>query len=203
MGLDEAGTGGSAIGPAVVAGFAFPEEKENILDEYQVVDSKKVLIPDIYRITRELDELDCKVITERVTATEIRETDADLTELVARRMQSITQKIKPDRVHADVVSIAGERIRKKKLCNRIEKSGKETTSIKAAPGMDSSSYWASAASLFAKRDRYEALAEISRDVYEQGRPVYLDGRGKSYDAWEREFRNMFQSPDSVGYKYLR
>lgn len=201
LGLDESGTSGDDIGPVIVAGFMYPESEEDTLTTYEVVDSKKMFHARTRQVTTELEEdSNTHTLTESIPATDIRESSVTVAEHVARAMQSIISRMNPDRIHADPVSVEGGSV---EFQNRLLKSSdKSDTTIKSAAGLDASDLWVSAASLFAKRARDEAIADIQKDIFQKGKPVYPE-HGTDYDEWKSKFKAEFQSPESPGYKYRR
>lgn len=201
LGMDESGSSADDIGPVVVAGFMYPSCHEGSLTSYEVVDSKQMFHARICQVTAELkDDPNSSFHTKSIPAADVRESSIPITEHVARAMQSIVARMNPDRIHADPVSVEGG---SGEFQNRlVHSSDKTDTTIKSAAELDAADPWVSAASLFATRERYEALADIQKDLFQQGCPIYPD-RGWSYMDWKTRFKSEFQSPDSPGYKYRR
>ena len=162
LGIDEAGRG-SVLGPMVIAGVIVPEKMEKVLERMGVKDSKK-LAPHrrtiLSRKLKKMFEYDIIVIT----ASEIDEMRAEginLNEIEKNAMEDLILRLKPEKAIVDAVDVKAERFQEN-LC-------KDTGfNVIAEHKADDNYIQVSAASIIAKAERDDQIAEINEEFIKSG-----------------------------------
>ncbi len=190
LGIDEAGRG-SVLGPLVIAGVVVPEKMEKVLERMGVKDSKKLAPHRRTILSRKLKKMfDYEIVV--ISAREIDEMRADginLNEIEKNAMESILLKIKPEKAIVDAVDVKAERFQDN-LC-------KDTgINVIAEHKADDKYIEVSAASIIAKAERDEQIAEINKEFIKSG------GIGSGYpsDPKTKEFLTNYtydEMPDFV------
>lgn len=190
LGIDEAGKG-SVLGPMVIAGVIVPEKMEKVLERMGVKDSKK-LAPHrrtiLSRKLKKMFEYDIIVIT----ASEIDEMRAEginLNEIEKNAMEDLILRLKPEKAIVDAVDVKAERFQEN-LC-------KDTGfNVIAEHKADDNYIQVSAASIIAKAERDDQIAEINEEFIKSG------GIGSGYpsDPTTKKFLTNYtydEMPDFV------
>ena len=190
LGIDEAGRG-SVLGPMVIAGVIVPEKMEKVLERMGVKDSKK-LAPHrrtiLSRKLKKMFEYDIIVIT----ASEIDEMRAEginLNEIEKNAMEDLILRLKPEKAIVDAVDVKAERFQEN-LC-------KDTGfNVIAEHKADDNYIQVSAASIIAKAERDDKIAEINEEFIKSG------GIGSGYpsDPTTKKFLTNYtydEMPDFV------
>ncbi|WP_305513711.1 MULTISPECIES: ribonuclease HII [unclassified Methanobrevibacter] len=190
LGIDEAGRG-SVLGPMVIAGVIVPEKMEKVLERMGVKDSKK-LAPHrrtiLSRKLKKMFEYDIIVIT----ASEIDEMRAEginLNEIEKNAMEDLILRLKPEKAIVDAVDVKAERFQEN-LC-------KDTGfNVIAEHKADDNYIQVSAASIIAKAERDDQIAEINEEFIKSG------GIGSGYpsDPTTKKFLTNYtydEMPDFV------
>lgn len=190
LGIDEAGRG-SVLGPLVIAGVVIPEKMEKVLERMGVKDSKKLAPHRRTILSRKLKKMfDYEIVV--ISAREIDEMRAEginLNEIEKNAMESILMKMKPEKAIVDAVDVKAERFQ--------ENLRKDTgVNVVAEHKADDKYIEVSAASIIAKAERDDQIAEINKEFIKSG------GIGSGYpsDPKTKEFLTNYtydEMPDFV------
>lgn len=188
--MDEAGRG-SVLGPLVIAGVVVPEKMEKVLERMGVKDSKRLAPHRRTILSRKLKKMfDYEIVV--ISAREIDEMRAEginLNEIEKNAMESILLKMNPEKAIVDAVDVKAERFQDN-LC-------KDTgVNVIAEHKADDKYIEVSAASIIAKAERDEQIAEINKEYIKSG------GIGSGYpsDPKTKEFLTNYtydEMPDFV------
>lgn len=190
LGIDEAGRG-SVLGPMVIAGVVIPEKMEKVLERMGVKDSKK-LAPHrrtiLSRKLKKMFEYEIVVITAR-EIDELRASGVNLNEIEKNAMESILLKLNPEKAIVDAVDVKAERFQQ----NLRDDTG---INVIAEHKADDKYIEVSAASIIAKAERDDQIAEINKDFIKSG------GIGSGYpsDPTTKKFLTNYtydEMPDFV------
>ncbi|MBE6497888.1 MAG: ribonuclease HII [Methanobrevibacter sp.] len=190
LGIDEAGRG-SVLGPMVIAGVVVPEKMEKVLERMGVKDSKRLTPNRRTILSRKLKKMfDYEIVV--ISAREIDEMRAEginLNEIEKNAMESILLKIKPEKAIVDAVDVKAERFQSN-LCNDTG------VNVIAEHKADDKYIEVSAASIIAKAERDDQIAQINKDFIKSG------GIGSGYpsDPKTKEFLTNYtydEMPDFV------
>ena len=190
LGIDEAGRG-SVLGPMVIAGVVVPEKMEKVLERMGVKDSKRLTPNRRTILSRKLKKMfDYEIVV--ITAREIDEMRAEginLNEIEKNAMESILLKLNPEKAIVDAVDVKAERFQN----NLCEDTG---VNVIAEHKADDNYIEVSAASIIAKAERDNQIAEINKEFIKSG------GIGSGYpsDPKTKEFLNNYsydEMPDFV------
>ena len=190
LGIDEAGRG-SVLGPMVIAGVVVPEKMEKVLERMGVKDSKRLTPNRRTILSRKLKKMfDYEIVV--ISAREIDEMRAEginLNEIEKNAMESILLKIKPEKAIVDAVDVKAERFQSN-LCNDTG------VNVIAEHKADDKYIEVSAASIIAKPERDDQIAQINKDFIKSG------GIGSGYpsDPKTKEFLTNYtydEMPDFV------
>ena len=190
LGIDEAGRG-SVLGPLVIAGVVVPEKMEKVLERMGVKDSKR-LVPHrrtiLSRKLKKMFDYEIVVISAR-EIDEMRASGINLNEIEKNAMESILLKMKPEKAIVDAVDVKAERFQEN-LC-------KDTgLNVIAEHKADDKYIEVSAASIIAKAERDDRIAQINKEFIKSG------GIGSGYpsDPKTKEFLTNYtydEMPDFV------
>ena len=190
LGIDEAGRG-SVLGPLVIAGVVVPEKMEKVLERMGVKDSKRLVPHRRTILSRKLKKMfDYEIVV--ISAREIDEMRANginLNEIEKNAMESILLKMKPEKAIVDAVDVKAERFQEN-LC-------KDTgLNVIAEHKADDKYIEVSAASIIAKAERDDRIAQINKEFIKSG------GIGSGYpsDPKTKEFLTNYtydEMPDFV------
>lgn len=190
LGIDEAGRG-SVLGPMVIAGVVVPEKMEKVLERMGVKDSKRLTPNRRTILSRKLKKMfDYEIVV--ISAREIDEMRADginLNEIEKNAMESILLKIKPEKAIVDAVDVKAERFQNN-LCNDTG------VNVIAEHKADDKYIEVSAASIIAKAERDDQIAQINKEFIKSG------GIGSGYpsDPKTKDFLSNYtydEMPDFV------
>lgn len=190
LGIDEAGRG-SVLGPMVIAGVVVPEKMEKVLERMGVKDSKR-LAPHrrtiLSRKLRKMFEYEIVVISAR-EIDEMRAEGINLNEIEKNAMESILRKINPEKAIVDAVDVKAERFQE----NLCRDTG---VNVIAEHKADDKYIEVSAASIIAKAERDDQIAQINKEFIKAG------GIGSGYpsDPKTKEFLTNYtydEMPDFV------
>ena len=190
LGIDEAGRG-SVLGPLVIAGVVVPEKMEKVLERMGVKDSKRLAPHRRTILSRKLKKMfDYEIVV--ISAREIDEMRAEginLNEIEKNAMESILLKINPEKAIVDAVDVKAERFQDN-LCNDTG------INVIAEHKADDKYIEVSAASIIAKAERDDHIAQINKDFIKSG------GIGSGYpsDPKTKEFLTNYtydEMPDFV------
>lgn len=190
LGIDEAGRG-SVLGPLVIAGVLIPEKMEKVLVRMGVKDSKKLAPHRRTILSRKLKKMfDYEIVV--ISAREIDEMRADginLNEIEKNAMESILLKIKPEKAIVDAVDVKAERFQN----NLCDDTG---LNVIAEHKADDKYIEVSAASIIAKAERDDQIAQINKEFIKSG------GIGSGYpsDPKTKDFLTNYtydEMPDFV------
>jgi ribonuclease HII len=190
LGIDEAGRG-SVLGPMVIAGVVVPEKMEKVLERMGVKDSKRLTPNRRTILSRKLKKMfDYEIVV--ISAREIDEMRADginLNEIEKNAMESILLKLKPEKAIVDAVDVKAERFQENL---RIDTGLNVIAEHKA----DDKYIEVSAASIIAKAERDDQIAQINKEFIKSG------GIGSGYpsDPKTKEFLANYtydEMPDFV------
>ena len=190
LGIDEAGRG-SVLGPMVIAGVIVPEKMEKVLERMGVKDSKRLTPNRRTILSRKLKKMfDYEIVV--ITAREIDEMRAEginLNEIEKNAMESILLKMKPKKAIVDAVDVKAERFQD----NLCEDTG---VNVLAEHKADDKYIQVSAASIIAKAERDDQIAQINKEFIKSG------GIGSGYpsDPKTKEFLTNYtydEMPDFV------
>ena len=190
LGIDEAGRG-SVLGPLVIAGVLIPEKMEKVLERMGVKDSKKLAPHRRTILSRKLKKMfDYEIVV--ISAREIDEMRADginLNEIEKNAMESILLKIKPEKAIVDAVDVKAERFQN----NLCDDTG---LNVIAEHKADDKYIEVSAASIIAKAERDDQIAQINKEFIKSG------GIGSGYpsDPKTKDFLTNYthdEMPDFV------
>ena len=190
LGIDEAGRG-SVLGPLVIAGVLIPEKMEKVLERMGVKDSKKLAPHRRTILSRKLKKMfDYEIVV--ISAREIDEMRADginLNEIEKNAMESILLKIKPEKAIVDAVDVKAERFQN----NLCDDTG---LNVIAEHKADDKYIEVSAASIIAKAERDDQIAQINKEFIKSG------GIGSGYpsDPKTKDFLTSYtydEMPDFV------
>lgn len=190
LGIDEAGRG-SVLGPLVIAGVLIPEKMEKVLVRMGVKDSKKLAPHRRTILSRKLKKMfDYEIVV--ISAREIDEMRADginLNEIEKNAMESILLKIKPEKAIVDAVDVKAERFQN----NLCDDTG---LNVIAEHKADDKYIEVSAASIIAKAERDDQIAQINKEFIKSG------GIGSGYpsDPKTKDFLKNYtydEMPDFV------
>ena len=190
LGIDEAGRG-SVLGPLVIAGVLIPEKMEKVLERMGVKDSKKLAPHRRTILSRKLKKMfDYEIVV--ISAREIDEMRADginLNEIEKNAMESILLKIKPEKAIVDAVDVKAERFQN----NLCDDTG---LNVIAEHKADDKYIEVSAASIIAKAERDDQIAQINQEFIKSG------GIGSGYpsDPKTKDFLTNYtydEMPDFV------
>ena len=190
LGIDEAGRG-SVLGPMVIAGVIVPEKMEKVLERMGVKDSKKLAPHRRTILSRKLKKMfDYEIVV--ISAREIDEMRADginLNEIEKNAMESILLKIKPEKAIVDAVDVKAERFQN----NLCDDTG---LNVIAEHKADDKYIEVSAASIIAKAERDDQIAQINKEFIKSG------GIGSGYpsDPKTKDFLTNYtydEMPDFV------
>ena len=188
--MDEAGRG-SVLGPLVIAGVVVPEKMEKVLERMGVKDSKRLAPHRRTILSRKLKKMfDYEIVV--ISAREIDEMRAEginLNEIEKNAMESILLKMKPEKAIVDAVDVKAERFQD----NLCRDTG---VNVIAEHKADDKYIEVSAASIIAKAERDEQIAEINKEYIKSG------GIGSGYpsDPKTKEFLTNYtydEMPDFV------
>lgn len=190
LGIDEAGRG-SVLGPLVIAGVIVPEKMEKVLERMGVKDSKRLAPHRRTILSRKLKKMfEYEIVV--ITAREIDEMRADginLNEIEKNAMESILIKMNPEKAIVDAVDVKAERFQEN-LC-------KDTgVNVIAEHKADDKYIEVSAASIIAKAERDDQIAQINKEFIKSG------GIGSGYpsDPKTKDFLTHYtydEMPDFV------
>ena len=162
LGIDEAGRG-SVLGPMVIAGVIVPEKMEKVLERMGVKDSKR-LTPNrrtiLSRKLKKMFEYEIVVITAR-EIDEMRADGINLNEIEKNAMESILIKMNPEKAIVDAVDVKAERFQNN-LCNDTG------INVIAEHKADDKYIEVSAASIIAKAERDDQIAQINKEFIKSG-----------------------------------
>ena len=162
LGIDEAGRG-SVLGPMVIAGVIVPEKIEKVLERMGVKDSKRLTPNRRTILSRKLKKMfDYEIVV--ITAREIDEMRADginLNEIEKNAMESILIKMNPEKAIVDAVDVKAERFQDN-LCNDTG------VNVIAEHKADDKYIEVSAASIIAKAERDDQIAQINKEFIKSG-----------------------------------
>ncbi|WP_405290431.1 ribonuclease HII [Methanobrevibacter sp.] len=190
LGIDEAGRG-SVLGPLVIAGVVVPEKMEKVLERMGVKDSKRLVPHRRTILSRKLKKMfDYEIVV--ISAREIDEMRANginLNEIEKNAMESILLKMKPEKAIVDAVDVKAERFQEN-LCNDTG------LNVIAEHKADDKYIEVSAASIIAKAERDDRIAQINKEFIKSG------GIGSGYpsDPKTKEFLTNYtydEMPDFV------
>ena len=190
LGIDEAGRG-SVLGPMVIAGVVVPEKMEKVLERMGVKDSKRLTPNRRTILSRKLKKMfDYEIVV--ISAREIDEMRADginLNEIEKNAMESILLKMNPEKAIVDAVDVKAERFQEN-LCNDTG------LNVVAEHKADDKYIEVSAASIIAKAERDDQIAQINKEFIKSG------GIGSGYpsDPKTKEFLTNYtydEMPDFV------
>jgi len=190
LGIDEAGRG-SVLGPMVIAGVIVPEKMEKVLERMGVKDSKRLTPNRRTILSRKLKKMfDYEIVV--ITAREIDEMRADginLNEIEKNAMESILIKMNPEKAIVDAVDVKAERFQDN-LCNDTG------VNVIAEHKADDKYIEVSAASIIAKAERDDQIAQINKEFIKSG------GIGSGYpsDPKTKDFLSRYtydEMPDFV------
>lgn len=190
LGIDEAGRG-SVLGPMVIAGVVVPEKMEKVLERMGVKDSKRLAPNRRTILSRKLKKMfDYEIVV--ISAREIDQMRADginLNEIEKNAMESILLKMKPEKAIVDAVDVKAERFQN----NLRNDTG---LNVIAEHKADDKYIEVSAASIIAKAERDDQIAQINKDFIKSG------GIGSGYpsDPKTKEFLTHYsydEMPDFV------
>ncbi|MBE6496038.1 MAG: ribonuclease HII [Methanobrevibacter thaueri] len=190
LGVDEAGRG-SVLGPLVIAGVIVPEKMEKVLERMGVKDSKKLAPHRRTILSRKLKKMfDYDIIV--ISAREIDEMRADginLNEIEKNAMEELIMRLKPEKAIVDAVDVKAERFQ-----NNLQKD--TGFDVIAEHKADDNYIQVSAASIIAKAERDDQIAEINKQFIKQG------GIGSGYpsDPTTKKFLENYtydEMPDFV------
>ena len=190
LGIDEAGRG-SVLGPLVIAGVLIPEKMEKVLERMGVKDSKKLAPHRRTILSRKLKKMfDYEIVV--ISAREIDEMRADginLNEIEKNAMESILLKMKPEKAIVDAVDVKAERFQN----NLCDDTG---LNVIAEHKADDKYIEVSAASIIAKAERDDQIAQINKEFIKSG------GIGSGYpsDPKTKDFLTNYtydEMPDFV------
>ena len=190
LGIDEAGRG-SVLGPMVIAGVVVPEKMEKVLERMGVKDSKRLTPNRRTILSRKLKKMfDYEIVV--ISAREIDEMRAEginLNEIEKNAMESILLKLKPEKAIVDAVDVKAERFQENL---RIDTGLNVIAEHKA----DDKYIEVSAASIIAKAERDDQIAQINKDFIKSG------GIGSGYpsDPKTKDFLKNYtydEMPDFV------
>ncbi|MBQ2613285.1 MAG: ribonuclease HII [Methanobrevibacter sp.] len=190
LGIDEAGRG-SVLGPMVIAGVIVPEKMEKVLERMGVKDSKRLTPNRRTILSRKLKKMfDYEIVV--ITAREIDEMRADginLNEIEKNAMESILIKMNPEKAIVDAVDVKAERFQDN-LCNDTG------VNVIAEHKADDKYIEVSAASIIAKAERDDQIAQINKEFIKSG------GIGSGYpsDPKTKDFLSHYtydEMPDFV------
>jgi ribonuclease HII len=190
LGIDEAGRG-SVLGPLVIAGVVVPEKMEKVLERMGVKDSKRLAPHRRTILSRKLKKMfDYEIVV--ISAREIDEMRADginLNEIEKNAMESILLKMKPEKAIVDAVDVKAERFQD----NLRNDTG---LNVIAEHKADDRYIEVSAASIIAKAERDDQIAELNKEFIKSG------GIGSGYpsDPKTKEFLTNYtydEMPDFV------
>ena len=188
--MDEAGRG-SVLGPLVIAGVIVPEKMEKVLERMGVKDSKRLAPHRRTILSRKLKKMfDYEIVV--ISAREIDEMRAEginLNEIEKNAMESILLKLNPEKAIVDAVDVKAERFQEN-LCNDTG------VNVIAEHKADDKYIEVSAASIIAKAERDDQIAQINKDFIKSG------GIGSGYpsDPKTKEFLTNYtydEMPDFV------
>lgn len=163
LGIDEAGRG-SVIGPLVIAGVHIEESKLKIFERMGVKDSKKISPAKRKVLARKIKKM-AEYSTVHITAKDIdnlRAKEINLNEIEKIAMLKIINEIKPKKLIVDAVDVNAKRfeLELKEILKDVD--------IKAEHGADDNYLPVSAASIVAKVERDEVIAEIKKEYRKTG-----------------------------------
>lgn len=162
LGIDEAGRG-SVLGPMVIAGVVVPEKMEKVLERMGVKDSKR-LTPNrrtiLSRKLKKMFDYEIVVISAR-EIDEMRASGINLNEIEKNAMESILSKISPEKAIVDAVDVKAERFQE----NLRNDTG---VNVIAEHKADDKYIEVSAASIIAKAERDDQIAQINKDFIKSG-----------------------------------
>ena len=190
LGIDEAGRG-SVLGPMVIAGVIVPEKMEKVLERMGVKDSKRLTPNRRTILSRKLKKMfDYEIVV--ITAREIDEMRADginLNEIEKNAMESILIKMNTEKAIVDAVDVKAERFQDN-LCNDTG------VNVIAEHKADDKYIEVSAASIIAKAERDDQIAQINKEFIKSG------GIGSGYpsDPKTKDFLSHYtydEMPDFV------
>ncbi len=190
LGIDEAGRG-SVLGPMVIAGVVVPEKMEKVLERMGVKDSKRLTPNRRTILSRKLKKMfDYEIVV--ITAREIDEMRADginLNEIEKNAMESILLKMRPEKAIVDAVDVKAERFQDNLRVNT-------GINVIAEHKADDKYIEVSAASIIAKAERDDQIAQINKEFIKSG------GIGSGYpsDPKTKEFLTNYtydEMPDFV------
>lgn len=190
LGIDEAGRG-SVLGPMVIAGVIVPEKMEKVLERMGVKDSKRLTPNRRTILSRKLKKMfDYEIVV--ISAREIDEMRAEginLNEIEKNAMESILLKMKPEKAIVDAVDVKAERFQD----NLCVDTGIDVVAEHKA---DDKYIQVSAASIIAKAERDDQVAQINKEFIKSG------GIGSGYpsDPKTKEFLTNYtydEMPDFV------
>ena len=190
LGIDEAGRG-SVLGPMVIAGVVVPEKMEKVLERMGVKDSKRLTPNRRTILSRKLKKMfDYEIVV--ISAREIDEMRAEginLNEIEKNAMESILLKLKPEKAIVDAVDVKAERFQENL---RIDTGLNVIAEHKA----DDKYIEVSAASIIAKAERDNQIAQINKDFIKSG----VIGSGYPSDPKTKDFLKNYtydEMPDFV------
>ncbi len=190
LGIDEAGRG-SVLGPLVIAGVLIPEKMEKVLERMGVKDSKRLVPHRRTILSRKLKKMfDYEIVV--ISAREIDEMRAEginLNEIEKNAMESILLKMAPEKAIVDAVDVKAERFQE----NLRKDTGLDVIAEHKA---DDKYIEVSAASIIAKAERDDQIAQINKEFIKSG------GIGSGYpsDPKTKEFLTNYtydEMPDFV------
>ncbi len=190
LGVDEAGRG-SVLGPLVIAGVIVPEKMEKVLGRMGVKDSKKLAPHRRTILSRKLKKMfdyDIIVISAR-EIDEMRANGINLNEIEKNAMEELIMRLKPEKAIVDAVDVKAERFQN----NLQNDTGFDVIAEHKA---DDNYIQVSAASIIAKAERDDQIAEINKEFIKQG------GIGSGYpsDPTTKKFLENYtydEMPDFV------
>jgi ribonuclease HII len=177
-GIDEAGRG-PVIGPLVIAGVLFQEDQVDKLTKIGVKDSKKLSPKRRAELSHLIKKIAVKLLHVEVPAEEIDnriKKRITLNRLEAKKIASIINRLRPDRVYIDCPDVNpgrfGEWLRNKVKYKEVE--------IIAMNYADENVPVVSAASIMAKVRRDQRIKELAEELGEIGSGYPSDPRTRLY-----------------------
>nr|MDO8100100.1 ribonuclease HII [Candidatus Njordarchaeota archaeon] len=195
-GIDEAGRG-PVIGPLVLAGVLLDEKQIDILVKIGVKDSKRLTPKKRMELSQLIEKIAVKLIHVEVQPEEIDKRvkrRITLNQLEARKIASMINKLRPDRVYVDCPDVNPTRFAEQ-LRNNVKFKEVEIITMHYA---DQNVPVVSAASIMAKVRRDQRVKELAQELGEIGSGYTSDPRTQLY------VQNIFKKNSSSGHtKYIR
>lgn len=156
-GIDEAGRG-AVMGPLVVCGASFDEEKVALLRKIRVRDSKELSPRRREQLAKAIEKIAKDIMVMKISPCVIDNRKAEglnLNSMEAMKFADIINYLKPDKVFVDSPDVNTGRLR-----DFIKKMLKQETEVVAEHHADKNHPEVSAASIVAKVERDKEIAEL-------------------------------------------